>query len=339
VALVNELKNQKEMGFARRLLARARADDTLNPPAALRLWLGQQHALCTYKDPHLADDKKFDQALRILNEADDLLTSENQETWGLAGAIHKYRWEALGQLPDLEQSAVYYLRGYRLGPERDYGYTSINAAYVLDVLASQDAAFAQKAGGVSAVAEQRRSLAREIRQCLASVLPPLAIRPGNEFLATAWWFLVTVAEAFFGLENFNGASEWLNRAKMLAKADDWEFESTTRQLANIARMLAGPDWFTQTLEETPAWQTLQSFLGNTAAVQSAFLGRVGLALSGGGLRASLYHIGVLAKLAELDVLRHVEVLSCVSGRVNYRRALLPGIAKSSSKQSRRRNFP
>src|ERR1700756_3134299 len=35
--------------------------------------------------------------------------------------------------------------------------------------------------------------------------------------------------------------------------------------------------------------------------------------SGGGFRASLFHIGVLARLAELDVLRHVEVLSCVSG--------------------------
>src|SRR5262249_2626693 len=40
---------------------------------------------------------------------------------------------------------------------------------------------------------------------------------------------------------------------------------------------------------------------------------VGLALSGGGFRASLFHIGVLARLAERDVLRHVEVLSTVSG--------------------------
>jgi NTE family protein len=41
--------------------------------------------------------------------------------------------------------------------------------------------------------------------------------------------------------------------------------------------------------------------------------RLGLALSGGGFRASLFHIGVLARLAELDLLRQVEVLSCVSG--------------------------
>src|SRR5215831_20077213 len=41
--------------------------------------------------------------------------------------------------------------------------------------------------------------------------------------------------------------------------------------------------------------------------------RRGLALSGGGFRASLFHIGVLAKLAELDMLRNIEVISCVSG--------------------------
>jgi predicted acylesterase/phospholipase RssA len=121
-----------------------------------------------------------------------------------------------------------------------------------------------------------------------------------------------VAEAFFGLERFNEAADWLNRAKS-AGAEDWEFESTARQLANLARMIAGPAWLTEAVEQTPSWQTLESFLGNAAAVRSAFIGKVGLALSGGGLRASLYHIGVLAKLAELDVLRHVEVLSCVSG--------------------------
>jgi predicted acylesterase/phospholipase RssA len=40
--------------------------------------------------------------------------------------------------------------------------------------------------------------------------------------------------------------------------------------------------------------------------------KLGLALSGGGFRASLFHIGVLAALAEKDELKNVEVLSCVS---------------------------
>ncbi|MGH8581410.1 MAG: patatin-like phospholipase family protein [Gammaproteobacteria bacterium] len=41
--------------------------------------------------------------------------------------------------------------------------------------------------------------------------------------------------------------------------------------------------------------------------------KVGLGLSGGGFRASFFHLGVLARLAEVDALRDVQVLSTVSG--------------------------
>ncbi len=41
--------------------------------------------------------------------------------------------------------------------------------------------------------------------------------------------------------------------------------------------------------------------------------KLGLALSGGGFRASFFHLGVLAQMAEVGLLRHVEVISAVSG--------------------------
>jgi NTE family protein len=41
--------------------------------------------------------------------------------------------------------------------------------------------------------------------------------------------------------------------------------------------------------------------------------KIGLALSGGGFRAALFHIGVLARLAEAGLLRKVRVISTVSG--------------------------
>jgi predicted acylesterase/phospholipase RssA len=41
--------------------------------------------------------------------------------------------------------------------------------------------------------------------------------------------------------------------------------------------------------------------------------KIGLALSGGGFRASFFHVGVLARLAEAGLLRLVEVISTVSG--------------------------
>ncbi len=100
---------------------------------------------------------------------------------------------------------------------------------------------------------------------------------------------------------------------------DWEFETTARQLANLARVQSDAADFT----ETEAWAAFTKFLDESPmgkggdvsaeAVRRLFDGKVGLALSGGGFRASLFHIGVLARLAELDMLRRVEVISCVSG--------------------------
>jgi len=43
------------------------------------------------------------------------------------------------------------------------------------------------------------------------------------------------------------------------------------------------------------------------------LEKLGLALSGGGFRASFFHIGMLAQMARQGLLRHVEVISTVSG--------------------------
>lgn len=42
-------------------------------------------------------------------------------------------------------------------------------------------------------------------------------------------------------------------------------------------------------------------------------GTTGLALSGSGLKASLFHIGLLARLAELDLLRRIDVISASGG--------------------------
>ena len=91
---------------------------------------------------------------------------------------------------------------------------------------------------------------------------------------------------------------------LLNKVSDWERESTFRQLARLAEIRG----------KQQAWKVLSEGLGvSPEAARAGWEGKFGLALSGGGFRASLYHIGVLARLAELDVLRNVEVLSCVSG--------------------------
>ncbi len=64
----------------------------------------------------------------------------------------------------------------------------------------------------------------------------------------------------------------------------------------------------------PAWQAVYELMGDDGPkALTAFANKAGLALSGGGFRASFYHLGVLARLAELDALKDIEVLSTVSG--------------------------
>ena len=43
------------------------------------------------------------------------------------------------------------------------------------------------------------------------------------------------------------------------------------------------------------------------------LGQIGLALSGGGVRATVFHLGVLARIAEDDLLESVSIISSFSG--------------------------
>lgn len=75
-ALAEGLKNEKAVGYARRILHRACLDPGLAQDPRLRTRLIQQHALCTYKDPDLPLQSKFDRALIILAQLGDLRTLE-----------------------------------------------------------------------------------------------------------------------------------------------------------------------------------------------------------------------------------------------------------------------
>ena len=302
-ALAESLKEERYFTYARRLFALAlRHPDVRRLGEAQWLKLTQRQALCTYRDPDLPAEYRFSQALSLLKSMD--LDSENPsaETLGLAGAIHKYRWKLSGRRRDLEQSIACYGAGAVRDVKGDLGYTGINAAFMLDVLAQQER------DDAPAEAHRHADEARSIREKIISELPPFAEQKQNAWVKDNWWFLATLAEASLGLGRFREARYWL-REGLALDPPQWELESTMRQLVGLA--------VAQKLdlsEDSEAYRTLRVILGDAAhAVRGATIGKVGLALSGGGFRASLFHIGVLARMAELDMLRYVEVLSCVSG--------------------------
>jgi predicted acylesterase/phospholipase RssA len=307
-ALWRALKKTDDLSTARAVLARLRSavpspdggDILLNREGLtrdVRLDLCRQHAMLTSKDPELNVASRHDAALGILDEEFDLVNpalDADQETLGIAGGICKRRWYDLGQLDDLRRAAQFYNRA-AAGPLGSDAYTQINAAFLEDLLASTGDA-----------TNERRRTADALRTRIARELLP----------NSSFWNFASRAEALFGLGQIDAATAAIATAP---KASLWELETAAQQIATLAHVRdmtrTQPDLvarFFDALVPQPAGTAANKDIHRTA-VRSALLGRIGLALSGGGFRASFYHLGVLARLAELDVLRHVDVLSCVSG--------------------------
>jgi len=326
------LIRESAFGYARRLFAKLRNSQAAEYELRIslgrddvKLILAQQHAFCTYKDPDLPADTKLDLALKILSEVEDLNETKNQETLRLAGDIYKDKWEGSGQRQHTERALAFYLRGYKEGPKTDsqydYAITGINAAYLLDWLSYLDTQIAHTASSHSDYIDVRRKQAAEIRKRIADDLRNSSEK--NKDKEEDWWVTVTIAEAYFGAKIYSKAKFWLEKAKELfeeGKVSDWKYQAAAKQLINLARFQAGASNAISLadVKRSESWRYIKEFLRLKGRDYSArnylsLYGKVGLALSGGGFRAALFHIGVLAKLAELDVLRHIEVISCVSG--------------------------
>src|SRR5205085_1780304 len=125
------------------------------------------------------------------------------------------------------------------------GYAAINAAYVSDMLGYLES----KTDPDSDVVRKRRADARAIRERIVAEVPRLIEPPlsdkkllgkreSNAKFRKDWFFYGTVGEAHFGLGNYDEAIEWLVTKPEEAGAEPsgWEFETTARQLASLARV-------------------------------------------------------------------------------------------------------
>lgn len=297
--LWEQLKSENEIALARQVVELIRDQknlvDRLPADRKTRARLCQQHAELTSKDPELSASMRHDKALEILSDMFDLedpALNGDAETLGIAGGICKRRWMDLGQFEDLQRAAEYYRRGMpsKIGED---GYAHINAAFMQDLLGHASIE------GATAIEE-----ARQIRETILRELPALDQVKDEK---KQWWNAATRAEALFGLKRYQEAAAAI--AAVTKRPALWQMQSAVQQLSTLAHLHdEGP------VDHPEIREVFKVLLpGAEKAVRSAVLGKVGLALSGGGFRASFYHLGVLARLAELDVLRHVDVLSCVSG--------------------------
>ncbi|MDD1623129.1 MAG: patatin-like phospholipase family protein [Methylococcaceae bacterium] len=305
---VKQYKGEQQFGEARELLVKALAKHPNEE------WVIQQLALCTYKDEELYPQHRLEKALELL-ESIGLRKAENKnaETLSLGGAVYKRLWEFKGHLDYLYESLGFYRAAHERNSEQDMGYGGSNAAYLLDVLAARAEKLEKRSGLKSKEAGKLRKEAKDLRGKIKEQLS--ASLQKTPALAEQYWFVVTLGEVSFGLGQYAEAADWLDKARN-ANPKEWELQTTFQQWVNIARQqhieIPGEDQKPDDWHQ--AWQTLRHLLGDeTTNALVCYRGKVGLALSGGGFRASFFHLGVLARLAEVDALRGVSVLSTVSG--------------------------
>ena len=317
------------------------------------LWLIQQQALCTYKDPNLTPNERTSRALVLLNRiglSDPNLS--NAETLALGAAVYKRAWEQYGLLDDLHRSLALYEAGWQRNPQDpDSCYCADQAAFVYDLLAFRIGTGAQSghilADGSDANGAYLDERVQQFRRC-AENLRQIALaemqrrqRLWPQHVQEDIHSLITLANLQLGLglqdthllpaatSSFQAAVSLIQQAhggdgqqnRERHAAEEWAIQEVFKQAMALTRLhhYLPPECSNPSLDNPhPDWQLVEpvfhALLGNdSTAAHTYHRGKVGLGLSGGGFRAAFYHIGVMTRLAEVDALRSVEVLSTVSG--------------------------
>ena len=197
-------------------------------------YIVQQLALATYKCPQADEAAKtaaLIEAHGILEKNLEPTTTNDPETLGLWGAIHKRLWD-LNQKPDDLDTAIWaYERGFYL--KRDY-YNGINYAFVLNCRAAQQSDEDEK------IAD--RILAKRVRKKVLGLVETAEQKlPKGEDgepvdAAEAYWIAATRLEALHGL----GEADQLKKEseKLFAKApEEWMPSSTEQQLSKLEELL------------------------------------------------------------------------------------------------------
>lgn len=197
----------------------------------------QRLALVTYKSKAPSEQEALREARDLLTALDPA-TSNDTETLGLWGAVHKRLCDLSNDKASLDEAVRGYERGFFL--RNDY-YNGINLAYMLNVRAAATAA-----DPAEAIADFVQ--ARRVREEVLSICERwLADNPGPapgasaeaelEYQNSKYWVLATMAEACFGLGDEATGEKRLAEAYAAAPSG-WMKTSTQEQLEKLKLLLA-----------------------------------------------------------------------------------------------------
>lgn len=180
----------------------------------------QQLALATYKS-RLPTREEALAAARDILLALQPATSNDPETLGLWGSIHKQLWEGAHQLADLAESIDAYGRGFHL--KQDY-YNGINYAFLLEQRALAALRAGERDEGIADAV-----LARRVRkEVIKYALPLLDTEDVQADAEKRFWILATLWQATRAAGD-PAAAQWESQARALDVAD-WMLATTLDQI-------------------------------------------------------------------------------------------------------------
>ena len=189
----------------------------------------QELALATYKSKDPDPATALGDASHILQQKLNAATTNDPETLGLWGAVHKRLWELGRRREDLDTAIGAYERGFYL--KQDY-YNGINLAFLLNVRAAEHQAAGQVAEAVADFV-----LAQRVRREVIPICEK-ALTAGPRTPEDKYWILATLWEAALGLNDTTGIEKWQPEAERASTAK-WMLEDSTRpQLAKLSALLA-----------------------------------------------------------------------------------------------------
>jgi hypothetical protein len=187
----------------------------------------QRLALVTYKSQKPTPKKALEQARDLLSTLKPE-SSNDTETLGLWGAVHKRLWDETQDRAHLDEAIRGYERGFYI--RSDY-YNGINFAFLLNVRASESA----DADPAEAIADfvQAQRVRRQVVTICEQILADQTRKLSD---AEKYWLPATLAEAHLGLGHTKQYRAWLKKARQVT-CEPWMRKSTDEQLEKLAAML------------------------------------------------------------------------------------------------------
>jgi hypothetical protein len=193
----------------------------------------QRLALATYKSKYPTPEEAL-KAARDLLKLLEPQTTNDTETLGLWGSVHKRLWELTKESSYLDEAVRAYERGFYL--RNDY-YNGINYAYLLNERAAHPIGFAEAVADFVQARRVRKEVISICNEWLESNAPTAPLPPGSKFPEKQYWVLATLAEAQIGLEEEALGQQRLEEA-FAAAPEEWMKDSTREQVTKLKALLA-----------------------------------------------------------------------------------------------------